>query len=239
MNNTYQRIKDFIYTNLRKQKTPLPDDQISKEIDTCIKLIDAIGLNNFSKVLPDKSELSDLLKDDWERMQQELETQFDVKLPVGFLIQSPDQDNRDPYWWTNKGKQLTENFYWERYKNYLADSLNSDVIRSINTDTDIVMNNLESPDKPNFNRYGMVVGHVQSGKTGNYSALICKAADAGYNFIVVIAGGMNNLRDQTQERLNESFVGQNMGQQVGVGVGVVDRQKLPISLTYPDFSQLI
>jgi hypothetical protein len=231
MNNTYQRIKDFIYTNLRKQKTPLPDDQISKEIDTCIKLIDAIGLNNFSKVLPDKSELSDLLKDDWERMQQELETQFDVKLPVGFLIQSPDQDNRDPYWWTNKGKQLTENFYWERYKNYLADSLNSDVIRSINTDTDIVMNNLESPDKPNFNRYGMVVGHVQSGKTGNYSALICKAADAGYNFIVVIAGGMNNLRDQTQERLNESFVGQNMGQQVGVGVGVVDRQKLPISLT--------
>ena len=51
----------------------------------------------------------------------------------------------------------------------------------------------------------MVVGHVQSGKTANYSALVCKAADAGYKFIVVIAGGTNNLRNQTQERLNESL----------------------------------
>ena len=32
----------------------------------------------------------------------------------------------------------------------------------------------------------MVVGHVQAGKTGNYSSVICKAADAGYKFIVII-----------------------------------------------------
>ena len=30
----------------------------------------------------------------------------------------------------------------------------------------------------------MVVGHVQSGKTANYTGLICKAADAGYKVIV-------------------------------------------------------
>ncbi len=34
----------------------------------------------------------------------------------------------------------------------------------------------------------MVVGHVQSGKTANYSGVICKAADAGYRLIVIIAG---------------------------------------------------
>ena len=39
--------------------------------------------------------------------------------------------------------------------------------------------------------------------------LICKAADAGYRFIVVIAGGQNNLRNQTQKRLDEVFVGAN------------------------------
>jgi len=77
----------------------------------------------------------------------------------------------------------------------------------------------------------MVVGHVQSGKTANYSALICKAADAGYKFIVIIAGGINNLRNQTQRRLNESFVGKDGGIQVGVGVGDATRERLPISLT--------
>jgi hypothetical protein len=53
----------------------------------------------------------------------------------------------------------------------------------------------------------MVMGHVQSGKTTNYSALICKAADAGYKFIILLAGITNSLRSQTQERLDETFIG--------------------------------
>ena len=78
----------------------------------------------------------------------------------------------------------------------------------------------------------MVVGHVQSGKTANYAALVCKAADAGYRFIVIIAGGINNLRNQTQERINESFIGKdNNGNQVGAGRGNASLHKLPISLT--------
>ena len=55
----------------------------------------------------------------------------------------------------------------------------------------------------------MVVGHVQSGKTANYSALICKAADSGYKFIVVIAGAMNNLRNQTQIRVQNALINPN------------------------------
>ena len=77
----------------------------------------------------------------------------------------------------------------------------------------------------------MVVGHVQSGKTANYSSLICKAADAGYKFIVVIAGGINNLRNQTQERINESFVGKDRGRPIGVGIGHSMLSKEPKSLT--------
>jgi hypothetical protein len=93
------------------------------------------------------------------------------------------------------------------------------------------MDNIENPSIDIFSRYGMAVGHVQSGKTANYSALVCKAADAGYKFIVVIAGGINNLRNQTQKRLNESFVGQDKGVQVGAGIGNMQRERLPISLT--------
>ncbi|MDP2152218.1 MAG: Z1 domain-containing protein [Methylotenera sp.] len=231
MNNSYQRIKDFIFGNLRKQPAPIPDSLIRNEIDSVRKLINQLGLEVFARFLADKSILLELSNGDWERMEYELETQFDVKMAEGFLIKDTSQTNRDPYWWTSKVKQTCDSFYWDRYENYLNNTLNDEVIKTINKDTDVVMDNIEDPSIDTFSRYGMVVGHVQSGKTGNYSALICKAADAGYNFIVVIAGGMNNLRDQTQERLNESFVGQDMGQQVGVGIGNVNRTKLPISLT--------
>jgi hypothetical protein len=50
---------------------------------------------------------------------------------------------------------------------------------------------------------------VQSGKTANYTGLICKAADAGYKLIVVIAGIHNNLRNQTQQRIDEGFIGKD------------------------------
>lgn len=60
-----------------------------------------------------------------------------------------------------------------------------------------------------WDRRGMVVGHVQSGKTANYTGLICKAADAGYKLIVVIAGIHNNLRNQTQQRIDEGFIGKD------------------------------
>ena len=53
----------------------------------------------------------------------------------------------------------------------------------------------------------MVVGEVQSGKTSNYIELICKVADAGYKFIVVLTGTTNSLRAQTQLRLDEGFLG--------------------------------
>lgn len=77
------------------------------------------------------------------------------------------------------------------------------VIRTIDTDTDMIMNNLFDPaaESQSESRYGMVMGHVQSGKTSNYAGLICKALDAGYKFIVIIAGIHDNLRNQTQNVL--------------------------------------
>lgn len=231
MNNSYQRIKEHIFNNLKNQPSPLPDDQIKNEVSSCRNLIKNIGINIFKEFLPNKTELTELSVTDWLRIERELETLFDVKMDLGILIKDESQVDRDPNWWSSKYKQSTDNYYWQRYKTLISKSLSDGVVKTIDNDTDIIMDNSENPLENSFSRYGMVVGHVQSGKTGNYSALICKAADAGYKFIVVIAGGINNLRDQTQQRLNDSFVGQDMGVQVGVGIGSLDRQKLPISLT--------
>lgn len=66
-----------------------------------------------------------------------------------------------------------------------------------------VVSCLAAPDRPQFNVRGLVVGHVQAGKTANYSAVISKAADAGYKLFIVLSGIHNNLRRQTQRRLQQ------------------------------------
>lgn len=232
MNNTgYLAIKEHIFNNLKKINGVLPSGRIEEEVNNTKLVITQIGYEMFAKVisvefLPELEE-----EDDWKRILRELETHFDVKMEAGILIQGSEQQERDNTWWTGVEKQLNKKYYWERYKNHISTFLPTDVVRAIDTDTDIVMNNIENPTVKHFSRYGMVVGHVQSGKTGNYSGLVCKAADAGYKFIVVIAGGMNNLRNQTQERLNEAFVGQTNGVQVGAGKGDSDKNLTPYSLT--------
>ena len=50
--------------------------------------------------------------------------------------------------------------------------------------------------------------------------VIAKAADAGYKFIIVIAGIHNNLRKQTQERVDEGFVGRSSDPENRIPVGV-------------------
>jgi hypothetical protein len=86
----------------------------------------------------------------------------------------------------------------------------------------------------------MVVGLVQSGKTASYTGLVCKAADAGYRLIVVIAAIHTNLRNQTQARIDEGFIGRDTGRlthankaqrQKIIGVGQFDQREFPVSLT--------
>lgn len=220
----YQHVKDFIFSRLARQD--LHSDSILYEIENAKKLLINPGMDE--SVFGYKGiSLSD---SDWQYLQNELETQFNVKMEKGFLIVD-EAENRDRTWWTGKYRIESDCYYWNRYNKYLQKFLPPEVVRTIDIDTDIVMDNIENPSLGVFDRRGMVVGHVQSGKTGNYTGLICKAADAGYKFIVVIAGGMNNLRNQTQERLNEGFVGRDSRKPVGVGIGNAQSDKLPSSLT--------
>ncbi|PAW92267.1 endonuclease [Mucilaginibacter sp. MD40] len=227
---SYEALRDFISAKLKKVEGALPRTKIIEEIENTSSLIQTVTPEMFGKLLSlDNFETPD--ESDWQKLSRDLELHFDVRMEHGILIQGEEQRERDTKWWTSIAKQQSKNYYWSRLRKYLEDSLPPEVIKTLDVDTDIVMNNIENPSFSAFSRYGMVVGHVQSGKTGNFSALVCKAADAGYKFIVVISGDKNNLRTQTQERLNESFVGQTNGVQVGAGKGNSDKELLPISLT--------
>lgn len=98
--------------------------------------------------------------------------------------------------------------YWQRYQGWLERKMSITAVEALDKSTDQILGYLEDPLRQgSWDRRGLVVGHVQSGKTGNYSGLVCKAADAGYKIIIVLAGMHNNLRSQTQIRLEEAFLG--------------------------------
>ncbi|MEI6351375.1 MAG: Z1 domain-containing protein [Verrucomicrobiota bacterium] len=114
--------------------------------------------------------------------------------------------------------------YWQRYQGFLERKMSATAVDALDKSTDSILGLLEDPNRVgSWDRRGLVVGHVQSGKTGNYSGLVCKAADAGYKIVIVLAGLHNNLRSQTQIRLEESFLGYEtsavgeFGKPVGVG----------------------
>src|SRR5690606_3244715 len=96
-------------------------------------------------------------------------------------------------------KQITaeEKIYGTSYERYLRDKdMPPGVVNSISRVNDSILSLLGNPRRENytFQRRGLVIGDVQSGKTSNYLSLLTKAADAGYKFIIVIAGIHNNLR---------------------------------------------
>lgn len=99
---------------------------------------------------------------------------------------------------------------WKRYRTYLMERkvLSPQTLDRMDRITDTILGLLEDPARPGgWDRRGLVVGQVQSGKTTNYTGLISKAADAGYKLIVVLAGVHDSLRSQTQLRLDEEFIG--------------------------------
>lgn len=101
--------------------------------------------------------------------------------------------------------------FWDRYKLYLQliKHYNIKVVNEMDDMTDNTLDKLFNPQSQQgaVCKKGLVVGQVQSGKTANYTGLICKAADAGFNMIIVLAGALDDLRSQTQGRLDEGFLG--------------------------------
>lgn len=144
--------------------------------------------------------------------------------------------------WVYKRKDIKW-IYSDAYEKYLkGERWHPNVVRSLGDVGKKILGHLQDPaSEGSWNRRGLVIGHVQSGKTANYIGLVAKAADAGYKFIIVIAGIHNNLRRQTQERIDEGFIGRSSDPQrrVPVGVGLGGNFPHPATLTtvYNDFNK--
>jgi len=156
-----------------------------------------------------------------------LEERFDITMKLGTLF----AEDYKP--WLDQARGEIDWYYWNRYRRYISKAkYPPQVIRSMDSITDQILDHMEDPRKKGkWARKGMVVGHVQSGKTGNYTGLINKAADSGYKVIIVLAGTLNSLRNQTQVRLDDGFIGTNTELKQPTGVGLIYSEKKPAYFT--------
>ena len=139
-------------------------------------------------------------------------------------------------WLPQRRTESASHFYYPRYIRWLGQKgFAPNVLGVLDKDTDKIVGLLGDPQLTTpWSRRGLVVGHVQSGKTANYSGVICKAADYGYRFIVVLAGIQEDLRAQTQERIEEGFIGctsDSGAKESVVGVGRHGLARRPSTLT--------
>ncbi|MDY0103029.1 MAG: Z1 domain-containing protein [Lentimicrobium sp.] len=158
---------------------------------------------------------------DKEALISQLEADFDIYSKEATLLVAEDVK---PWLYDEKSKIKPE--LWNRYKIYMNQKDSSFPMDSLDDITDKILDKCVNPKTiGRWDRRGMVVGNVQSGKTANYTGLINKATDAGYKLIVVIAGIHNSLRAQTQNRIDEGFIGRDSSdfilrqKNIKIGVG--------------------
>lgn len=108
-------------------------------------------------------------------------------------------ESEDPNFTIPEGEESA----WQHYREHLArksfpeatiDSIEAECFKTLKC---LKRHNVEvkQPVK------GLVVGHVQSGKTANMAGLMSMAADWGFDMFIVLTGTIENLRKQTQSRL--------------------------------------
>ncbi|WP_392566809.1 Z1 domain-containing protein [Utexia brackfieldae] len=171
------------------------------------------------------------------------EAYFEIDCKMGLGVSLIDPEAQHDSEWVNKQEDINW-FYSDAYEKYLKQQKWSPtVVQSLSDVGSKILGYLQDPTSPGtWDKRGLVIGHVQSGKTANYLGLVAKAADAGYKFIIIIAGIHNNLRKQTQERIDEGFVGRTRDEDkwkiVGVGASH-NKFPYPATLTniYADFNK--
>lgn len=185
MNTEYRKALDIALALLGDKDT-VTTSEVEEKVNTALGLVDATDI-------------------DVQRLRSEVESRCNIWLPSEQVLNG----NEDHVEWLDAAHEDIRWNFWERYRGYLGHKGWAPAqIRSIDKVTHRVLGLFEKPDRPGkWDRRGMVVGHVQSGKTANYTGVICKAGDAGYRLIIVLAGLHNSLRSQTQHRLDMEFLG--------------------------------
>lgn len=155
------------------------------------------------------------------------ETRHNNNTSIAPSISLKGEKTKENYWLTN---ELIEQIGWNndydiktyrtRYLEYLRrNGRADDYIEETKRSSLEIVKKLGNPKDENpFYVRGLVVGSVQSGKTANFNAVINSAVDVGYSLIIVLSGIMEDLRQQTQARIEKEVDGKIVdGKFTGVG----------------------
>ncbi len=221
-------LTQLILGYIRTEETETTEAEIDRLIE------DFSSLPNFAS--------KNFTLEDKERVSLRIKRAEGIIMQVGSLVEDRASSFKE---WLPQVKNERELHYWTDYRQYLAqkDGFSSRVLFTIDQQTDTILSKCTDPNATDYSsRKGMVVGSVQSGKTSNYIGVITKAADYGYKVVIVIAGIPEDLRSQTQMRINEGFVGQDTSSlttdgivRTGVGETRGNDVKTPHSFTQEKF----
>ena len=141
---------------------------------------------------------------------QELQSDYETIIGVERELLGTDDDGWEP--WLESRKTSIDWAYSNRYITHLSNNgFNEKVIERLNRSTDRIIGLTGDPTKDGvWDRRGLVVGLVQSGKTANYLSLVNKAIDTGYKVIIILTGFTESLRAQTQLRVQDGVLGRNV-----------------------------
>ena len=92
---------------------------------------------------------------------------------------------------------------WQQYKNHL--NWKEQSVTDLENATLGILRRLSIDTRETGSIKGLVIGHVQSGKTANMEALMAMAADHGWNLFIVLSGTIENLRLQTLRRMQKDL----------------------------------
>lgn len=167
-----------------------------------------------------------------EEARRLIHARFAIRMDRGETLKA-DEDHVP---WLDARRAEIDPFYWTRYREFLiANGWPPLVTATLDRATDELLDLLGNPvDLRGWKRRGLVMGDVQSGKTATYAALLCKAADAGYRMVILLTGMLENVRRQTQQRLDAAFIGFDSSDFLGsatlrqkrhIGVGLIDGRR--------------
>ncbi len=144
--------------------------------------------------------------EEFKNLKKRLRETIVVTMDTGVCLQDPNNGHKS---WLPAKRADIDFYYWERYRKYLEEvkHWNPRVTSKLGQVSDEILDQCGDPSGDDFHIRGLVLGDVQSGKTSNYTALANKAADVGYDLVIVLAGIPELLRQQTQKRLDKEFCG--------------------------------
>jgi hypothetical protein len=195
MNNIktlYEQIKSDTLGFLRDSSEKLLAEQIKEFIEDSIKIK--------AKWRPGENV-------DAEALYREVATLFSIWCGDETVLDNNEEDHKE---WLSEVQGSIKWKLWNRYYDFLIkeEGLPPEIVEKTDKLTQKILERLENPKRPgSWDRRGMVVGDVQSGKTSNFTGLACKAADAGYKYVIILSGMTDDLRSQTQKRMDRGFLG--------------------------------